>query len=270
MRPKPRSGTRRQGPELLEQHGLLDGSLGKKPGDDVWLGELAGIVFRSSRAEAAQAIAAALGAGYDPNSVGEALSIASTRLLLHDGGRASDASFGRDRGSVHGASVGVHASDSAQAWRAIAAVSSPRNAAASLIVGAYHTAGQTGHVGMRPFPYAERAAESDGKASPEELLDRLDASIRGRDQGRACALAAAYVGREGADLTAYFDRMIRFAVSEDGALHAEKYFRTVQSAVATGRAAFRSEHLLALARVTASECGTPAPGGEQARKLIGA
>lgn len=228
------------------------------------------MVFRASRAESARAIAAALGAGYDPVSVGEALSIASTRLLLNDPGQTQAGNFGRGIGSVHGASTGVHASDSALAWRAIAAISSPRNAAASLIVGAYHTAGQADFVGARPFPYLARKEESDSSLAPAELLDHLDRAIVSRDQARACAVADNYLQRKGADSSAMLDRLIRFAVSEDGALHAEKYFRTVQTSVAEGRAAFRTEHLLALARVTASECGTPAPGREQARSLIGA
>ena len=55
-------------------------------------------------------------------------------------------------GCVHGDSVGVHASDAANAWRNIARVSNPRNQVASLIVGAYHTAGQTDRVTKDPYP----------------------------------------------------------------------------------------------------------------------
>ena len=69
---------------------------------------------------------------------------------------------------------------------------------------------------------------------------------------------------------ALFDVLLGYGVAADGALHAEKYYRTVQSSVAIGRPAFRDEHLLALARVTASEFGTPAPGRDQARALLGA
>ena len=35
------------------------------------------------------------------------------------------------------------------------------------------------------------------------------------------------------------------------------------------RPAFRWQHLVALARVTASQYGNPAPGVEEARKLLG-
>jgi len=259
-------------PELLEGlagSGRLGGPLGTKSGDDAWIGELAALIHRGSRAEAARAVAAALAEGYAPGSIGEALSIASTRLLLHDPGQKRAQSYGRDAGSVHGASVGVHASDSAHAWRAIAAASSPKNAAASLIVGAYHTAGQARHVGAQPIDWASRVEDEDKARDEASLLDRLDDAIRARDQLRACALASEYLSRGGAAAEPLFVRLLAFATSEDGALHAEKYFRTVQTAVETGRRAFRDEHLIALARVTASECGTPAPGREQARALLG-
>jgi hypothetical protein len=57
-------------------------------------------------------------------------------------------------------------------------------------------------------------------------------------------------------------------VSEDGALHAEKYYWTVRSEFASIRPAFRWRELVALARVTASECGRPAPGQAEARELL--
>ena len=54
--------------------------------------------------------------------------------------------------------------------------------------------------------------------------------------------------------------MLRFATSEDGSLHAEKYFRTVRQEFKTTRPAFRWRQLVALARVTASEYGRTAAG----------
>jgi len=65
-----------------------------------------------------------------------------------------------------------------------------------------------------------------------------------------------------------FDLLLRYAISEDGALHAEKYYRTATEEFATMRAAFRWRQLAALARVTASEYGHPAPGYEEARRLL--
>ena len=61
---------------------------------------------------------------------------------------------------------------------------------------------------------------------------------------------------------------MKFAVSEDGALHAEKYYRTVTEEFAATREAFRWRQLVALARVTASEAGVPAPGYSEACKLL--
>ena len=65
-----------------------------------------------------------------------------------------------------------------------------------------------------------------------------------------------------------FDLLLKYAISEDGALHAEKYYNTVREDFATTRPAFRWRHLIALARVTASEYGFPAPGREEACHLL--
>ena len=65
-----------------------------------------------------------------------------------------------------------------------------------------------------------------------------------------------------------FDLLLRYAVSEDGALHAEKFYRTVSEEFAATRPAFRWRHVVALARVTASEYGRPAAGMAEARALL--
>ena len=64
------------------------------------------------------------------------------------------------------------------------------------------------------------------------------------------------------------DLLLRYAVSEDGALHAEKYYRTTSEEFAATRPAFRWRQLVALARVTASEYGRPAPGYKEATELL--
>jgi len=46
--------------------------------------------------------------------------------------------------------------------------------------------------------------------------------------------------------------MLKYAVSEDGRLHSEKYYRTVTEEFATTSPKFRWRQLIALARVTAS------------------
>jgi hypothetical protein len=53
-----------------------------------------------------------------------------------------------------------------------------------------------------------------------------------------------------------------------GALHAEKYFRTAQEEHAAARTRHKSHYLVALSRVMASQQGFPAPGCEEARKLL--
>ena len=65
-----------------------------------------------------------------------------------------------------------------------------------------------------------------------------------------------------------FDLLLKYAISEDGALHAEKYYRTVVEEYAQTRAAFRWQQLVGLARVTASEFGFPAPGHKEACELL--
>jgi hypothetical protein len=57
-------------------------------------------------------------------------------------------------------------------------------------------------------------------------------------------------------------------VSEDGSLHAEKFYRTCSEEFAAARAPFRWRHLVALSRVTASEYGRPAAGMAEARSLL--
>ncbi len=65
-----------------------------------------------------------------------------------------------------------------------------------------------------------------------------------------------------------FAKLLGFAVSEDGALHAEKYFRTAQEEHATARSEQRERAVIALTRVMASHAGFPAPGIAQARALL--
>jgi hypothetical protein len=162
--------------------------------------------------------------------------------------------------------VGVHASDAANAWRNIARVTDRRNTIASLIVGAYHTAGQAGGQNPQPYPFAEHR-EKVADVAPDALLPEADAAIRAGDQARACALVHRY-GELGRSARPVFDLLLGYGISEDGALHAEKYYRTVTEEFATTRPAFRWRQLAALARVTASEYGHPAPGMEEARRLL--
>ena len=163
--------------------------------------------------------------------------------------------------------MGVHASDAANAWRNIARVSDRRNLVASLIVGAYHTAGQSGGQNPQPYPFAEHR-EKIASLEPDALLPEAETAIRAGDQARACALVHRY-GELGRPARPVFDLLLGYAISEDGALHAEKYYRTVTEEFAATRPGYRWRQLAALARVTASEHGYPAPGVAEARRLIG-
>ena len=102
-----------------------------------------------------------------------------------------------------------------------------------------------------------------------QLLGELNDAISSNNQELACAVTQHFVdlhpGSEG-DL---FNVFVKYGTSEDGALHAEKFYRTTREEFASTRAAFRGRHLVALARVTASEFGKSAPGYEQACVLLG-
>src|SRR5262249_39165451 len=211
---------------------------------------------------------AALGGRVDPDAVGEAVSVAGTTRVLGDWGRPKEwHQPNKPEGSVLGDSVGVHASDAANGWRHIARVASPRNTFASLIAAAYHTAGQAGWQMSKPYPLVEDVEKVESKDS-EKVIGGLGEAWRGKDQRRAAAIASRY-GELGHDPKAIFAKLRQYSVSEDGALHAEKYYNTVSEEYGRSRAKFRWLHVIALARVTASSAGQPAPGLAEARKLLG-
>ena len=250
-------------PRLMEEHGLERKERGTRHAGEDLIENLADTFFAADRPAAAARAAEFLAQGFDPEDVGAAISLAATRLLLHDPGRKSEAP-GKPVGSVHGASVGVHASDAANAWRHIARTGSARNAFASLIAGAYHTAGQSGAVGAQPFDHdVEPCTEED----PAALRSAIEAHIRARDQVGACQAARRYVALRHPP-ESLFALLSGFAISEDGALHAEKYFRTAQDEHSRARGGHQGLYLVALTRVMASHFGFPAPGYDEARALL--
>ena len=258
--------------KLLEEHKLLAAAPGTRAAEDKWVEELSAVIFKSTPEQAATAAAAALAEGMMPDAVGEAISLAANQIILRDHGRTPEMEVpGKPLGSVHGDSIGLHACDSANAWRHMARVARPRNTFACLILGAYQVALDRGERGgdflhWEPLPYA-RHVEGIRTTDPDGLLRELDEAIRGNLQVRASAVALAY-GKQGHEPRAIFDLLRRYAISEDGALHAEKFYRTVSEEFADARPAFRWRHLCALARVTASEYGRPAPGVAEARELL--
>jgi len=260
-------------PRLLEEHRLLDRAAGDRTGDDSWIVEFSETLFRSTPEQAAAAAATALAEGLTPDAVGESLTLAANQLVLRDLGRPPrDESPGKPTGSVHGDSIGVHATDSANAWRNLARAGDSRNCFACLILGAYQVAldrtargGDFSH--WAPLPYGWQYEEVRKLTDPTILLRETDEAIRGNLQARASALVHRY-GEQGGDPRAVFDLLLRYAVSEDGALHGEKFYRTSAEEFASTRPALRWRHLVALARVTASEYGRPAPGVAEARSLL--
>jgi hypothetical protein len=255
-------------PRLLDAYKLLSATPGSKKVDDAWIERVAKTVYADKQEKAAETVAAALADGVEPDAISEAISLAATMLVLGDPGRKKEgASPNKPEGSVHGDSVGVHASDAANGWRHIATVASARNTFASLIAAAYHTAGQAGWQMSKPYPLMEDIEKVEAKDG-DKLIGALDEALRGKDQRRAAAVASRY-GELGHDPKAIFAKLRQYAVSEDGALHAEKYFQTVSEEYGRSREKFRWLHVIALARVTASAGGQPAPGVAEARKLLG-
>ncbi len=259
-------------PRLLEQYRLLDRSPGDRSADDSWVERLGQTLFRSTPAEAAEAAASALAEGFLPSAVGEAISLAANQLVLRDPGRRpAQEDTGKPVGSVHGDSVGVHACDTANAWRNMARVTNARNTFACLILGAYQVARDRTIYGadlatLEPLPVPYHLARLTS-TEPGALLAEAEAAIRGNLQGRAAAAIHRY-GQLGHPHRPVFDLLLRYAISEDGSLHAEKYYRTVAEEFAVTRPTFRWRQLVALARVTASEFGRPAPGYAEACRLL--
>lgn len=262
-----RSPIRELLPKLMDEYGLPAKATGGREGDDAWVEQLAMTVYSGTREQAAEAVAASLAEGLDPDHVGQAISMAANLLVLNDPGRLPQNSTSeKPAGCVHGDSVGVHASDAANAWRNISRVGNPRNRVSALIVGAFHTAGQSQRFSDQSYDYSQQieAVRSDDAQS---LLALAEEAIRSNDQARASAVIHRY-GDLALPVRPVLDLMLRYAVSEDGALHAEKYYHTVNEEYATIRPAFRWRQVVGLARVTASEYGFAAPGYEQSKSLL--
>jgi hypothetical protein len=228
-------------------------------------------LFRSTPEQAADAAAAALADGMDPTAVGEAICLAANQLVLRDNGRPRKEADNKPVGSIHGDGIGVHACDSANAWRNLSRVSNPRNKVVCLILGAWQVARDRTNRGgqfltWEPYPRAEAREQVRGIDSAR-LLPALEDAIRNRDQARAAAIVDRYLASK-LPVRSVFDMMLRYAISEDGALHAEKFYRTVSEEYAASRPAFRNRQLIALARVTASAHGYAAPGHAEACRLL--
>lgn len=267
------AGVRELLPKLLDAHKLLAPAAREvRKATDAWVQRFADEVLAAPADRAAEMVAAALADGFAAEDIGAALSIGANELILRDEGRPKAwAQPNKPEGSVHGDSVGVHCCDTVHAWRMLARAGDRRTQVTSLILAGYQVArdraSRPEFAKWEPYPRAEHA-KAVRTVSPDALLKELDGAIRDNDQARAAALAA----RAGADAPArageLFALLRGYAISEDGALHAEKYFATATDEFAAARPAFRWRQVVALARVTASAHGYPAPGLQDARAAL--
>jgi hypothetical protein len=231
-------------PKLLDQYKLEGKTLGKRdPGDDA-VDQLSRAIYYGPRDRAADAVAAALADGIDPEVVGEAISLASNLYVLRQG---------PDKWRTHGDAAGVHSSDATNAWRNMVRTADVRFVASGLIVAAYHAGIQSPPFQTPPYPTDDHRALVKTRDASRLLAEAEDA-IRGNNQGRAAAAIQIY-GENGFAAGPVFDLMLKYAVSEDGRLHGEKYFHTVREEYATIRPKFRWRQMVSLARVTASAYG---------------
>ncbi len=251
-------------PKLLDQYHLLEKKLGDRKADDPWIDRMANTLVSTTPEQAADAVAAALSEGISPDSVAECLALAANLQVLRDPGR-TQAYPGKPIGSVHGDSIGVHGSDSMNAWINIGKVSNHRNRVASLIVAGYHVA--RGQSGVKLTYSLAEQLEAAKRVEPSQLLAHADAAIKEKDQAMAAALVQRY-GELDLPSRPVFDLMLKYATREDGSLHGEKYYRTVSEEFARIRPSFRWRQLVGLARVTASEYGKRADGYEEACRLL--
>lgn len=255
---------------MLDEFHLNGKQPGTSPAEDAFVEHLGDTFASASPIDSARAAASALSEGFEPNVVGEAISLAASLLVLRDGGRLPQ---WEDRlkpaGCVHGDSVGVHASDAANAWRNLAKVSSGRNVFACLIMGAWQVArdrNSPGNLLPTPLP-AKHHLDQLSATDADSLLAKMEDAVENNLQAHATAIAHKY-GVLSLPADRLFATLLKYAVSEDGALHAEKYFNTVWDDFHATRPSARWRHLTSLARVTASEFGKPAAGQAEARELL--
>jgi hypothetical protein len=252
-------------PKLIDEFHLDTCPVGTRMPDDAWVEALALTLYSTDKAEASRAVAAAIAEGVAPVAICEAIALAANQLTLRQTGNPL---------RTHGASAGVHGADAANAWRHMVGWANPLNAKIGLVVSGWHT-GTYAPFGADPYPLEEHFEEVKA-TGPAVLLGLAEEAIRGNDQPTASAAVHLY-GERGGDPAPVFALLRKYAISEDGRLHSEKYYRTVAEEFALARPAFRWRHLVGLARVTASAYaydvddnhGHRAPGYEDACLRLG-
>ena len=123
------------------------------------------------------------------------------------------------------------------------------NQKVGLLVSAWHT-GRYDQWSTGPYPL-ESHFDQIKTDKAEQLIGICEESIRGNDQGIAAASVQRYL-ELGFETEPVFELLRKYAISEDGRLHSEKFFRTVREEYQFTRPSFRWRQLVALARVTAS------------------
>ena len=179
-------------PRMLDQHRLEGRQFGNRIPDDAWIERLSETIFRGTPDQAADAVGAALAEGMNPDSIGEAISLAVNQLVLRDSGRReNEVQPNKPVGSVHGDSIGVHACDSANAWRRLARVSNPRNKAICLVLGGWQAArdrtAPAANSSIGSPIHAKMRSRSVENVDRDSVMPALHEAIRGRDQARSCA-----------------------------------------------------------------------------------
>ena len=268
---RPEAPVRKLLPRLMDEYKLAGKKLGKRDPGDAAVEQLSQAIYRGPSDQSAEVVAASLAEGISPEVVGEAISLASNWLVLRQPA---------DKWRAHGDSPGVHSSDATNAWRNMVRNADSRHTAAGLIVAAFSARqvspfGKSASFASPPYPIDEHRdlIKSNDAAG---LLSETEDAIRHNDQGRATAAVQVY-GENGYPVGPVFRLMLKYAVSEDGRLHAEKYYHTVREEFVTTRPAFRWRQIVGLARVTASqygynredEHGFRAAGYEEACQLLG-
>ncbi len=129
---------------------------------------------------------------------------------------------------MHGDSIGVHASDAAHAWRTIALASNSRQRNAAIVLSAWQAAQDRSQrreefEKWEPRPLQQHL-ERVKPADQAGLLGVLHEAIQANDQDLACAVASRY-GSTGHTEGPAIELLRGYAVGQDGALHAEKYYQ---------------------------------------------
>ncbi|MCA9058423.1 MAG: hypothetical protein KDA85_07990, partial [Planctomycetaceae bacterium] len=180
---------------LFDEFKLQGRAVGSRQAADEDVRRLSQVFAEAPPADAARAAAETLADGFEPSVIGEALSLAASRLVLRDGGRLPQwESPVKPAGCVHGDSVGVHASDSANAWRNLATVTTDSAALSCLIIGAWQVARDrdgSPNLLSDSLP-TERHLNETTAQSADQLLTQLDEAIRFNQQAHATAIAYRY------------------------------------------------------------------------------